>query len=192
MATLWDMCGVSRRNPKRSGAAKSDVDPGTRVRLHIDGLGSPMKARVRGATDGEFLVGSNLEFLRVGRTLELEDVDRGGKRRAHIDRVDVEIDRSSKVPQLVVTLRYDDVTGEEPLPLTKVTRASRPKKWRLPATPRPWRMPRQRTNFGPAGRGGVQVDGPQRRRRAPRRARSSARDALAAGVESRRPRSCPK
>jgi hypothetical protein len=72
-----------------------------------------MKARVRGATEGELLVGSNLEFLRVGRSLELEDVDRGGKRPAHIDRVDVEVDKTSRVPQLVVTLRYDDVGAEE-------------------------------------------------------------------------------
>src|SRR5437868_1968022 len=93
---------------------RHDVDPGTRVRLHIDGLGSPMKARVRGSTDAELLVGSNLEFLKVGRTIELEDVDRGGKRPAHIDRVDVEIDRASNVPQLVVTLRYDDVSPEAP------------------------------------------------------------------------------
>jgi hypothetical protein len=115
-AALWEMCGVHRGEPSAEAQAPNgEVDPGTRVRLHIDGLGSPMKARVRGATDGELLVGSNLEFLRVGRSLELEDVDRGGKRPAHIDRVDVEIDRASKVPQLVVTLRYDDVSQEQQL-----------------------------------------------------------------------------
>jgi hypothetical protein len=113
-AALWEMCGVHRGEPSAdASAAHGEVDAGTRVRLHIDGLGSPMKARVRGATDGELLVGSNLEFLRVGRSLELEDVDRGGKRPAHIDRVDVEIDRASRVPQLVVTLRYDDVGQEQ-------------------------------------------------------------------------------
>ena len=113
-AALWEMCGASRGEPSEgaSRSSRPEVDAGTRVRLHIDGLGSPMKARVRGATDGELLVGSNLEFLRVGRSLELEDVDRGGKRPAHIDRVDVEIDRVSRVPQLVVTLRYDDVPAE--------------------------------------------------------------------------------
>ena len=57
------------------------------------------------------LVGSNLEFLRVGRPLELEDIDHGGRRPARIDRVDVEVDRDSKVPQLIVTLRYDDDRG---------------------------------------------------------------------------------
>ncbi|HKQ69157.1 MAG TPA: PilZ domain-containing protein [Polyangiaceae bacterium] len=118
-AALWEMCGVARA--EGSGAAlresaRPEADPGTRVRLHIDGLGSPMKARVRGSSEGELLVGSNLEFLRVGRTLELEDVDRGGKRPAHIDRVDVEVDSESRVPQLVVTLRYDDVAQDESPP----------------------------------------------------------------------------
>src|SRR5260221_5080720 len=112
-AALWDMCGMNRNEPgPEAESRRPETDPGTRVRLHIDGLGSPMKARVRGSTDAELLVGSNLEFLRVGRTLELEDVDHGGKRPAHIDRVDVEIDHASHVPQLVVTLRYDDVTSD--------------------------------------------------------------------------------
>src|SRR6185369_5589340 len=113
-AALWEMCGMNRGEPADGAAnpGRPEADPGTRVRLHIEGLGSPMKARVRGASEDELLVGSNLEFLRVGRQLELEDVDHGGKRPAHIDRVDVEIDRTSKVPQLVVTLRYDDVSPE--------------------------------------------------------------------------------
>jgi hypothetical protein len=112
-AALWEMCGMNRGDPSEPARpSRPETDAGTRVRLHIDGLGSPMKARVRGATDAELLVGSNLEFLRVGRQLELEDVDHGGKRPAHIDRVDVEIDKNSKVPQLVVTLRYDDVSPE--------------------------------------------------------------------------------
>src|SRR5258706_8025577 len=112
-AALWEMCGMNRSEPgEPAPPPRHETDAGTRVRLHIDGLGSPMKARVRGATEAELLVGSNLEFLRVGRQLELEDVDHGGKRPAHIDRVDVEIDRNSQVPQLVVTLRYDDVSPE--------------------------------------------------------------------------------
>jgi hypothetical protein len=118
-AALWEMCGLKRGEPGRedSPTTRPDADPGTRVRLHIDGLGSPMKARVRGSTGDELLVGSNLEFLRVGRSLELEDVDHGGKRPAHIDRVDVEVDRASNVPQLVVTLRYDDIGSDhEPAP----------------------------------------------------------------------------
>ena len=85
---------------------------GTRVRLHIEGLGSPMRARVRDSNRAELTVGSELGFLQVGKTLELEDAETGRKRPARIDRVEVEIDPESKVPQLVVALRYD-VTSED-------------------------------------------------------------------------------
>ncbi len=90
---------------------------GSRVRLHIQGLGTPMRARVRDLADGEVLVGSNLEFLRVGRDIELEDVEQGGRRVALIEHVGVEIDPETSVPQLVVSLRYDEaMRAKEPAP----------------------------------------------------------------------------
>ncbi|MCL2822995.1 MAG: PilZ domain-containing protein [Polyangiaceae bacterium] len=92
------------------------VPRGARVRLHIEGLGAPMKARVRDAGRHEVLVGSNLEFLRVGRPIDLENVDSPSNRPARIDRVSVEIDPASHVPQLVVALRYLDVPEPEPAP----------------------------------------------------------------------------
>ncbi|MEO8798967.1 MAG: PilZ domain-containing protein, partial [Polyangiaceae bacterium] len=84
---------------------------GTKVRLHIEGLGSPMRARVKGASKTELTVGSELGFLRVGSELELEDAASGAKRPARIDRVDVEIDPETKIPQLVVSLKYEDATA---------------------------------------------------------------------------------
>ncbi|RYE92160.1 MAG: PilZ domain-containing protein, partial [Myxococcales bacterium] len=89
-------------------AAPHRAARGSRVRLHIDGLNSPMRARVRDDHTGEVLVGSNLDFLKVGKPLELEDVDHGQRRCAVVDKVEVEVDPASKVPQLVVTLRYED------------------------------------------------------------------------------------
>ncbi|HYQ18589.1 MAG TPA: PilZ domain-containing protein, partial [Polyangiaceae bacterium] len=89
---------------------------GTKVRLHIDGLGSPMKARVRSGDPKRVQVGSSLEFLKVGRRLEIEDLDHGGRRIAHIDAVNVAIDADSNVPQLVVALRYEGAAGEESTP----------------------------------------------------------------------------
>jgi PilZ domain len=86
-------------------------DPGARVRLHIEGLGSPMRARVKGAAETELTVGSELGFLQVGKQLELEDATTGGKRPARIDKVEVEIDPATRIPQLVVTLRYDDASS---------------------------------------------------------------------------------
>ncbi len=90
-------------------APKAASQKGHRVRLHIEGLGSPMKARIRDADDGAVHVGSALEFLKVGRTLELEDVDQGARREAWVDDVKVEVDPASSVPQLVVSLRFDAI-----------------------------------------------------------------------------------
>jgi hypothetical protein len=97
--------------PQRDGEAAAESDAqapiGSRVKLHIQGLGSPMRARVRDTARGEVLVGSSLEFLRVGRDVELEDVEQGGRRVVLIEHVGVEIDAGTNVPQLVVSLRYD-------------------------------------------------------------------------------------
>lgn len=81
---------------------------GTRVRLHIDGLGSPMKAQVRKAGGRSMTVGSKLEFLKLGRHLDIEDLDAGDRSGALIETVDVVIDPQSQVPQLVVALAYDE------------------------------------------------------------------------------------
>jgi hypothetical protein len=100
---LKRLCGVaSQTEPK-------PAETGTKVRLHIDGLGSPMRAKIRSAKPSAITVGSDLGFLQVGKQLELEDAQSGAKRPACIDRVDVAVDPQSHVPSLVVTLRYEDV-----------------------------------------------------------------------------------
>jgi hypothetical protein len=86
--------------------------PGAKVRLYIDGLASPMRAKIRESHPGAITVGSDLGFLQVGKHLELEDAQSGTKRPASIDRVDVAVEPSSHIPQLVVTLRYDDAPAE--------------------------------------------------------------------------------
>lgn len=104
-AVLRAMC--ARINGTADPSAGPIAIPGTRVRLHIEGLGSPMKARVRDSLGGEIQVGSNLEFLKVGRSVELEDMDHGDKRAAMVDAVKVEVDPQTRIPQLVVSLRFD-------------------------------------------------------------------------------------
>ncbi len=83
---------------------------GARVKLHIDGLGAPMKACVHEGSSRKLKVGSCLEFLKVGRELEVEAVEGGGKRGAHVDSVNVIINPATAVPELVVQLRYEGVT----------------------------------------------------------------------------------
>lgn len=118
---LRDLCD-SRSQPPPPASQDSPTDgpqaseTGSRVRLHIDGLGSPMKARVRDSGARKVQVGSNLEFLKVGRRLEIEDLEFNEKRRAHIDSVNVVVDPQSQVPQLVVALRYDDLPEATPEP----------------------------------------------------------------------------
>jgi len=97
-------------------AAEGDAPNGSRVRLHIEGLGSPMKARIRAGSTQKLQVGSSLEFLKVGRKLEIEDMDGGGRRAAQIDGVEVVVDPRTSVPQLVVALRYEGATEDTPQP----------------------------------------------------------------------------
>lgn len=110
---LKGICGVQGDSP---------VQAGSKVRLHIDGLASPMRAKIRDAQASAVTVGSDLGFLQVGRPLELEDAQSGQKRPANIDRVDVVVDPTSHIPQLVVTLRYSDGTaGREAEPVRIAT-----------------------------------------------------------------------
>jgi hypothetical protein len=104
---LKGICGVR---------GDANVQAGSKVRLHIDGLASPMRAKIREAQSMAVTVGSELGFLQVGRPLELEDTQSGKKRPANINRVDVVVDPASQVPQLVVTLRYSDAPASVEAP----------------------------------------------------------------------------
>jgi hypothetical protein len=90
-----------------------------RVRLHIEGLGVAMKARVRDASRTKLTVGNELGFLQIGKSLELEDADSGEKRPASIDKVELELDPATRVPRLVVGLRYEDEAPSEAVGATR-------------------------------------------------------------------------
>jgi hypothetical protein len=115
------------------------VARGARVRLHIEGLGSPMKARVREGGSKAIEVGSNLEFLKVGRSLEIEDVDQGVRREAMIEQVKVDVDPATNVPQLVVALRYDREEAVAAAPARPTAKSVRP-----PAAPASEAAPKTR------------------------------------------------
>ncbi len=102
------------------------VQPGSKVRLHIDGLAAPMRAKIKDSHATAVTVGSDLGFLQVGRQVELEDAQSGGKRPANIARVDVAVDPTSNVPQLVVTLRYSDMPDSAPGPSVSASASARP------------------------------------------------------------------
>jgi hypothetical protein len=119
---LKGLCGLEPESEAAAPAGARTAPPevsaavapsGTPVKLHIDGLGAPMKARVKTGSVRKLQVGSNLEFLKVGRGLEVEDVEQGERRGARIDAVSIAIDPETQVPQLVVMLRYE---GEDSTP----------------------------------------------------------------------------
>lgn len=95
------------------------VAKNARIKLHIEGLASPMKARVRDADSKSASVGSSLEFLKLGRQVEVEDVDAGDRREGFVDGVKVEVDPKTSIPQLVVSLRFE-ATRAAAAPAAKV------------------------------------------------------------------------
>jgi hypothetical protein len=80
------------------------------VRLHIAGLTSPLHAQIKGQGARSLEVGSQLEFLRVGRALEIEDLAYGGRRSAFVESVEVSVDQKSRVPELLVSVRYSEAS----------------------------------------------------------------------------------
>ncbi len=96
------------------GVAPHAPAKGNRVRLHIEGLGSPMRAHVKESSSGKLTAFSGLGFLQVGKHLELEDATTGAKRPAKVVRVECEIDPESRVPQLVMSFQYEDQDRTDP------------------------------------------------------------------------------
>jgi len=90
------------------------LESGERVRLHIDGLGAPMKGSVVEGTTRKVKVGSALEFLKMGRKVQLEEIVGGERRGALVDAVNVVIHPTTMVPELVVQLRYEGISPTPP------------------------------------------------------------------------------
>jgi hypothetical protein len=113
-------CDVSEGSPAESlktlagvgPAEPMSIRPGSPVRIHIEGVGSPMRATLRDDARRGAVVGSDLKMLRIGAVVELEDKETQVRRAARVEGVGCEIDGASRVPQLVVKLRYDIETPE--------------------------------------------------------------------------------
>lgn len=102
-----------------------ELESGERVRLHIEGLGAPMKASVVEGSTRKVKVGSALEFLKMGRSVELEEIVGGQRRGALVDSVNVVIHPTTSVPELVVQLRYEGISPT-PAPVKAVARDAAP------------------------------------------------------------------
>lgn len=108
-----------RQQPAAEASQPAESDPeedhvelaaGHRVRLHVDGLAAPMKAAVHTAGERRIRVGSQLEFLKVGRSVELEELGQGSRRAALVDSVNVVLNPATSIPELVVQLKYAGLT----------------------------------------------------------------------------------
>jgi hypothetical protein len=82
------------------------------VRIHIEGITAPMRATLRDDALQMATVGSELKMLKIGSIVELEDKETRARRPARVAGVECEIDPNSRVPQLVVKLRYDSEAQE--------------------------------------------------------------------------------
>ena len=73
-----------------------------RARLHIPGMGAPLRASVRTDMDDVIVLGSDLSFLKLGEPVEIE---RGGVRSGGtFEDVTVEVDPITRVARLVLTV----------------------------------------------------------------------------------------
>ncbi len=141
---LRKLIDIDEPEPAAAPPEEPKVGRGTRVKLHIEGLASPMKARVKDATTTELRVGSSLEFLKLGRHVDVEDVDNASRREGFVDGVRVEIDPGTSVPQLVVSLRFEaafanaeaarDATMKSPAPQAAETASDDADDDAVPAT----------------------------------------------------------
>ncbi len=93
-------------DPEDDDRAAPPLAVGERVKLHIEGLSAPMKASVQESFAHKVRVGSNLEFLKMGRVVEIEELEDGERRGARVDSINVVVNPTTSVPELVVMLRY--------------------------------------------------------------------------------------
>ncbi|MEZ4389980.1 MAG: PilZ domain-containing protein [Polyangiales bacterium] len=92
-----------------ASAPTGGIHENSKVRIVIPGMEAPLRARVRTRAQGALIVGSDLTFLRLGERVAVD----GGSERAdgNITAVDIEVDKRSGVPRLILTI---DGAGEAP------------------------------------------------------------------------------
>lgn len=78
----------------------------TKVKLFIQGMDAPLRARVRTRQEGAMIVGSDLSFLKLGEKVEVEAAA-AQKVSGTIETVEVEVDSRTRVPRLVLTIETD-------------------------------------------------------------------------------------
>lgn len=93
----------------RAMAGDADVAERDVARLYLDGVATPIVARVSHRSEDIVTVEQDLPFLALGKGLALRDGDRA--RRAQIASIDLQL--AGDVPRLVLQVLYDDEVAED-------------------------------------------------------------------------------
>ncbi len=117
------MPGDARASLRRSlePAPKSPAAAEGKVRLHLDSMDAPFRAKLRERLPGALVVGHELSFLKLGGkvTVEGSKDNEGGV----ISAVDVEIDPLTQNPRLILTIDLDGGAPARAMRVTSVAKA---------------------------------------------------------------------
>ena len=117
------MPGDARASLRRSlePAIKSPSSAETKVRLHLDSMDAPFRAKLRERLPGSVVVGHELSFLKLGGKVTVE----GSKdnEAGVISAVDVEIDPATQNPRLILTIDLDGGAPARAMRVTSVAKA---------------------------------------------------------------------
>jgi len=117
------MPGEARASLSRSlePAAKSPSSAETKVRLHLDSMDAPFRAKLRERLPGAVVVGHELSFLKLGGKVTVE----GSKdnEAGVISAVDVEIDPATQNPRLILTIDLDGGAPARAMRVASVAKA---------------------------------------------------------------------
>lgn len=118
------MPGDARASLRRSlePVSKSPVAGGeSKVRLHLESMDAPFRAKLRERQPGSVVVGHELSFLKLGGKVTVEGAK--DNEPGVISAVDVEIDPVTQNPRLILTIDLDGGASARALRVTSVAKA---------------------------------------------------------------------
>ncbi|MDO9015465.1 MAG: PilZ domain-containing protein [Deltaproteobacteria bacterium] len=118
------MPGDARASLRRSlePVSKSPAAVGdSKVRLHLESMDAPFRAKLRERQPGSVVVGHELSFLKLGGKVTVEGAK--DNEPGVISAVDVEIDPVTQNPRLILTIDLDNGASARALRVTSVAKA---------------------------------------------------------------------
>lgn len=100
------MQGDARASLRRSLEPSSRLQADAKVRLHLDSMDAPFRAKVRERVPGALVVGHDLSFLKLGGKVTVEGAK--DNEPGVISSVEVEIDPNTQNPRLILTIDMGD------------------------------------------------------------------------------------